>query len=346
MRGGTQDPYEDCGKKTKVIACGDPSCKKKPEVVIGNCHRYECKVCNNPYDRDKRIALSRPASEISERLVMMAGEYRKYGMDLGGANHFTFSPDPKKWTREKVEADGGKALFKEFKRVLKHAFEDADVEEEVRGRKVCKKRNDPWGGAWFFHSERYQHEDGTACFDDHCRRKHVWIWSPHFHYLGYGYAQNYGMFFRRQHWSYKKIQNSGERDIYKTAKYELSHVSLLFKEEVIEHDEGYTEIRVKRIGKAYRYVGKIADRFGGKVLKSREKREAHCPVCEKEGRESFLYEYHVHENGDDLEIDRASPICVHEEIIEIYEWRLKHPISRMHQEILCLTGSGGIANES
>lgn len=132
---------------------------------------------------------------------------------------------------EELLKDGGKSAWSSIDNILK---------ESAQGG--------VYAGVVIMHLERKRHKDGTECGRHGCTRRHVWIWGPHFHFIGYGFFQRSDDFYQSTDgWVYKRIaEKSGTRDIASTAFY------------VLTHSASFIKASTGRSAKNYRYVGLFA----------------------------------------------------------------------------------------
>jgi hypothetical protein len=263
-----------CGDIRLVVAC--PELHEK-HLIHQVCHRLQCPVCF-------RDAASRAAHRIEERLEGLHGAYEKNGIRLGRPKHIVFSPPQEDWAQERLERDGGKALRRRLYQLL-----------------VKYAKDGVYGGATITHGERRKHTDGTECDKKRCRRKHVWVWGPHIHFIGYGFFENSARFYTETGWTYKRIDDGGgERDIFSTAKYLLTHCALFVGEDR------------EQLGTAYHMMGVMANcKGGGRVLEKHEE-PVLCETCKKE-----LHQYRPVGQEPNLDTD-SGEYMVWRSVVEWY----------------------------
>ncbi|MCX6653037.1 MAG: hypothetical protein NT137_06770 [Methanomassiliicoccales archaeon] len=178
----------------------------------------------------------------------MRNAYGRNGVRLGKPKHIVFSPPQEDWPVEKLAMDGGRGLREELYRLL---------------RGYAKDR--VYGGAAILHDERRKHLDDTNCDTRWCRRRHKWVWGPHIHFIGYGFFENSALVYAETGWVYKRIEDDGERDIFGTAKYQLTHAAL------------FVGADGEQVGTAYQFVGTMANCKGvGRCWRSGR---SQCPAA-------------------------------------------------------------------
>lgn len=183
------------------------------------------------------------------------------GYRVGKVRHVIWSPSQDEWGPERFR-DGGKAFREAFKRTL-------------------KARTHYYGGAFILHCERKKHTDGTECEEKRCRKKHIWVWGPHIHYVGWGYFDNSGEVHQRTGWVYKVVEDQGPRNVYETVRYQLSHATIF-------PDQGRQML--------VRYIGMAT--WGRKEKVGSHREVLTCSICGEEMRKVGDYHGHL-----DLSID-------------------------------------------
>lgn len=225
-------------------------------IARRSCHRGTCPECYEDY-------ATRAGKSIGQRLEGMAESYQRRGIRLGKPKHGVFAPPPWKWPRERVEADRGQTLYDQAVKYLKSWMRDGF-----------------YGGVLVVHGERRKHTDGSECEREDCHRKHIWMWSPHVHWVGYGFFHDHlpdadgieRTFFDTTGWIYHRIEEKKghERDIPSTARYILTH-SAHFVDDVGEEE-----------GDGYRLVGAMAMCKGRREVIQTDFATKKCPKCQQD----------------------------------------------------------------
>lgn len=277
-------PYGLCGTVKGVAKCSNPKCKSPSHLRYHNCGRWDCPKCY-------MSAVARGAKRISGRLNGMYKAYLRKGKYLGkGVRHYSWNANPDIFTEELVLKDGGKALHKEFINLLK-----------------SNSVNPIWGGVWVRHYYRIKHKDGAECETKNCKRDHIWVWGPHYHFLGYAYFTKSNVINTNTggRWNYRQLglenapskwKRTTKRSLYHTAHYQLSHATRIYQ---IQHkwvtgfderkesqrkitgetwDNGLTYSK-EFIGQTYGYVGCMANCKGGKKVEQTIIRMEKCVSC-------------------------------------------------------------------
>ena len=255
-----------CGSVVGAARC---TCHEEGHDLVllkDNCGRLQCPVCYHQ-------SVSRSAHRMADRLEGMFEAWKVNGVNLGKLKHITFSPPQKDWPKTRVVQDGGKALRKLAYRHFNKYFKDR-----------------AYGGFLIFHGERKKHKDGTECEDRNCNKVHQWVWSPHFHYLGYGYfSPESPLYHSETGWIYKNIGSANQRDAFLTANYQLSHAGT------------FLDLKTsKQVGSAYWAVGMLANCKGGRKVLNRSTESVPCSLCAK-----ALHDYGVRFDVPDWSDDRG-----------------------------------------
>lgn len=284
-----------CGDVRFVVACPD---RHEKHLVHHVCHRLQCPTC---YEN----AASRSAHRIEERLKGLHAAYKRNGIRLGKPKHIVFSPPQVDWPRERLEADGGRALRRQLCRLLWRYAKDR-----------------VYGGDIIVHGERRKHLDGSDCDARRCRQRHQWVWGPHIHFIGYGFFENSALFHAESGWVYKRVEDDGERDIFSTAKYQLTHAALFLGADG------------EQVGTAYHHIGQMANCKGGRTVLDKQQETVPCDTCKKE-----LHEYAADGNEPDLANDRGEHLVWRVEV----EWYINGRAKKFVQKLLAewLEGDGG-----
>lgn len=242
-----------CGRVIGAIRCPSHEHEHDLRLLHSHCDRLQCPTCYED-------AVKRSARRITDRMEKVHKQYSSHGVPLGKPKHMTFSPPQDEWTRQRVESDGGRLLKEEVARLMQRFFKDR-----------------AYGGYLIFHGERRKHVDGSECDVKHCTKRHVWTWGPHFHYIGYGYFENSSYVHSKTGWVVKRIEDRGERDIYSTVHYQLTHAGLFLDPETGEQR-----------GTAYWSYGLFANCNAGSVKSPVQYEAIKCSKCQQD-----LHEYYV-----------------------------------------------------
>lgn len=216
-----------CGRPKFTLACPSEDLEHRlfsQRLISEHCSSFSCPVCVDS-------ASSRASQRIRLRLEGLHAKYLEQGVRLGVPKHIEFSPPQDLFTLEDLLQDGGKSAWSAVDKVLR---------ESAQGG--------VYAGVVIVHLERKRHKDGTECGRHGCTRRHVWIWGPHFHFIGYGFFQRSDDFYQATDgWVYKRIaEKAGDRDIASTAFY------------VLTHSASFVKVETGRSAKNYRYVGLFA----------------------------------------------------------------------------------------
>jgi hypothetical protein len=201
-RPGRGEAREDCGRVDGWIYS---ECEHKiRHPIMRSCDRWECPVC---YER----AASRAARRIEAQWFGKIEAYtREWGHVDERPQHYTWSLSSQQY--EYVvgwqDSDAWVAWYKN---------------EAVKAMK--RYSVGVFGGVVVVHPWRKKHADGSACEHRECDERHVWVWGPHVHFVGWGrfipsHQVNGG-------WIYKHIQDRGSRDIWATCFYQLTHGAII-----------------------------------------------------------------------------------------------------------------------
>ena len=247
--------YDWCGMIRNFVACSGPDHHgARPSRM--SCKRLSCPVCFED-------ACNRAAHRAEDRVQGMKKAWKRAGVRVGRIRHVEWSPAIKEWPRDRVEADGGKSFRKTASAI-------------IRGNSKY------YGGALVVHWERKKHTDGTACELKGCRRKHIWVWGPHVHYIGWGFFENSAYVHSQTGWVYKTIDDDGRvRNVFDTVRYQLTHAGLVKRELVVKestqavHDQD-------QVGNAVSYIGMCSMNKGGKVAVGESWETCQCEVCHAE----------------------------------------------------------------
>lgn len=213
LRAGTGTKgTKHCGQIITIGACEDKNCNASlPMIIRATCHKYDCPECYHS-------AVERAAKEAADRSDKFGTDFlNETGESPGKKKHIIVSPPQTYWTRERILSDNGKALDRQFKKVMDYAFKDGFYAFET-----------------MLHLEREKHKDGTDCPGKDCTlpaSEHIWPWGPHYHSVGYGFVKPIQDIQRKfPGWNIKVIpEKKGEpRDAYATLLYQGSHASIFY----------------------------------------------------------------------------------------------------------------------
>lgn len=275
----------NCGNVKFGIRCSNFSCENPYQALAyHSCYRLSCPTC-----RDS--AIRRLARSASERIEGMHSAYRDENIRVGAISHVQISTDP---TSPEMSPEV-LGTYEGYKKTLEHVY--GLLRAHVRG----------YGGILIFHPWRQVHEDGTPCGVHKCPKNHKWEWSPHFHYLGWGYFRKADEFYNLTGWTYSKIgqgvkagvSDESRRSIYGTAYYQMTHMGI------------FTDDRGRRQkGQAIRYVGMLSNAKGGFKHGGYEITVPYCEACGSEihrfrVRESFGNLVYCDDWGFYQEVEKA-----------------------------------------
>ena len=260
IRSGTLPPHIEgikyqgdatCGSFKGVIACSNPShVKESKRVFKVSCHRLSCKI-------DMPGVAVKLAVKADERMTEMARLYRGQRHSLGALKHIAFSPPQGMITKASYEVDLGKSAWASFYKLYGQIVNNFN------------------GGVVDFHPWRKKHDDGSECeFEAYtadgqlvtCPQHHVWRWGPHFHFTGYGWFDSSVDVFKATGWVYHKIKDRGNRSVFATVFYQLTHCGVLVD------SEG------KSKGQVLRWIGAFSRSRGGFQEVKGDVVECACPV--------------------------------------------------------------------
>ena len=261
----------NCGEVLFAVACGSDACRHEHgySLRMRNCGRLSCPIC-----RDGAIA--RATKRAVERIEGLTEAYEQEGQRLGPISHcqLSTSPDSPLLSPEVLSTKEG----------LNRAYQEA--------RKLLKRYCRGYGGILILHPWRQIHLDGSQCGRHDCRKKHTWVWSPHFHYLGVGWWTKADEFYAATGWTYTKFGygarkrrdvNERQRSIYKTLCYELSHCGILVEGQHIYDPDAKISvegtIELAQVGQVVRYVGLFSNAKGGYRVESKSLEAQPCPHC-------------------------------------------------------------------
>lgn len=221
LPGHGSEPYDDCGdwRKGKILVCPDYQkhlldpqrnqtkllTLEKSDIEVEwhkrNCRRPGCPVCYEKW-------AAAEASKIEHRLKYVQGflsNRRKYDII-----HVVISPPEKVYLNSSPEQ-----LKKNALKVAKSRGLFGGIPIFHPWRRVCAR----CGCHPVETSEHFCPDCGSEFFK--------WYVSPHYHILGFGWIKNTAELYQKDGWFVKKISDGDhERDIFKTALYQLSHCGI------------------------------------------------------------------------------------------------------------------------
>jgi len=250
-----------CGDVRYAVACSDEGCSHHEHFKLkyDHCDRLTCPTCHPWAER-------RLARKAQERIDGMRTEYEARGQHFGHLDHVVFSPPQDMFSEEELATREGYQAA--------HEWANEFLNENVQNLAGC----------YMFHPWRAKHQDGTTCEDDHCQKRHIWLYGPHFHYVGYGWWKRSDIVYRETGAVYTKIRPGEKRDIFKTISYEANHCGVLMEAVEVIHDghtvKGTTELRQR--GKTLRWVGQFATCKGGYHKEGTIEEIVTCDHCQHE----------------------------------------------------------------
>ena len=205
-QGGT--PYATCGT-LHYKGCLNPAHAGQAAArkIIDNCARSTCPICHDQW-------LIRTAKKIEHRIEAYAAEL---SAELGRGYqrrahpiHVTANPPPELWNAFKDIKNFNKLRKNAQKYVVEAGFTGGTVIYHQK-----RERCGDCGGKILFKEKK--------CAD--CGAYNiVWYFSPHFHFIGFGYINVTKDSFKGHGWV---IVNHGIRNtVYGTAFYQLTHCSI------------------------------------------------------------------------------------------------------------------------
>jgi ATPase involved in DNA repair len=202
---GHGEAYDKCGtfmfkgcldteKHNQVkLDCGDVSGKAYIKKGTNSCLRASCPVCYEKW-------AGKEASRIEKRLEGVTG--------VGFAKHIVVSPPLSEWLL--VEKDYPKLRSKSYKIAFNVGFKGGSAIFHPFRRKCA------YCGSLIDHIEKTCLKCGSILVS--------WVFSPHFHMIGYGFIENTSGEYDVSGWI---VKNLGRRDsVSATAFYQLSHAGI------------------------------------------------------------------------------------------------------------------------
>lgn len=212
IMGTGEKTSEDCNQVVAVKYC--QSCGQV-EARYHHCHNWDCPECYFWNASDS-------AYDVRERLMGVQRAYAAVGRHLGRLQHIIISVPPEKWADFNLK-NMRRKLYRlaEMIGILGGAvvFHSHRIKEELKAPLLDALKGSGFiGGLW-----AGAHADllNLGSLDAYC------VLGPHFHVLGYypKIVMMSDVFHELTGWTYK-AKISHDRDIFKTARYLLSHVAL------------------------------------------------------------------------------------------------------------------------
>lgn len=252
-----------CGEIRFGYACSNEHCEdhKHLHLYHENCGSMLCPTCHSKAEQ-------RAARRITERIEGMKGAYEAEGLRFGPLDHVELSPPQDVFTEKEVSRLEG----------YRKAFEWANG--------MIRKYVHHPAGVLMFHPWRFKHLDGSTCERPDCKEKHKPVFSPHFHWCGYGYWKKSDEVHKATGAVYKKIRPGERRDLFATVSYELSHCGLLMEAgnvyDSVSHSPVEGALEYHQASQAYRYLGLFSNSKGGFKEESRSWDVQFCEKCQSE----------------------------------------------------------------
>ena len=241
----------------------------------------------------------------------MKEAYEREGVKFGPLDHVEFSPPQDKFSLEFVNTLEG------YQRVHMAAI------------KFLRKYVYKLAGVYFFHPWRFKHKDGKTCEDPECKEVHIPVFSPHFHFTGYGFWKKSDEVFKDKKepgWVYKKISPGQARDLFNTVSYELSHAGVMMEAQLtydsVSHMPVEGTLEFHQLSHVPRNVGMFSNSKGGFKETGKEWSVELCEKCKSEVHE---YDLDLDQNGKLVAIQDRGP---HEVLTIVGEWYLSKRKSR------------------
>ena len=228
---------------------------------------------------------------------------------MGTLKHMSLSPDDPP-TLDEFLKDRGKAFQQKAVDLLRE-----------------HSRDHFFAGTVMIHPFRYDHQDGSCCEDPDCQLPHFWTYSPHIHYLGYGFLESSDIFHEKTGWIYVNIKPGKRRSLFATFIYELGHVGVFMCQKVEEFEGCEIGLKWTVIGNVYRYVGLFSRECGGKEHLDSKMVAAMCHRC---GEHLLEHEVDIKDTADPeikvLEVNDNHIIGEHMvwEVTERWHLNIKH----------------------
>ena len=300
----------NCGEVLFAVACSSNACRKEHgySLRMRNCGRLSCPTCRD-------TAIARAAARAVERIEGLTEAYEREGQRLGPISHCQLSPPPDSplFSPESLNTKEG----------LNRAFTQA--------RNLLKRYCRGYGGILVLHPWRQIHLDGSRCGRHDCQKKHTWVWSPHFHYLGVGWWIKSDEFYRLTGWVYSKFGygvkrrkgvDESQRSLYNTLQYELSHCGILTEGRHIYDSDAQISvdgtIELVQVGQVVRYVGLFSNSKGGYKVESKTREVQACPHCQAD---LHSFDVVLNDEGDWLLHSDRGPFT---EWVEVRVWYINH----------------------
>ncbi len=313
----------NCGEVRYATACSNDACRHDHgfSLVHENCGRLSCPTC-----RDS--AISRATARAVERVEGLIDAYKREGYKIGPLDHCQLStrPDDPLFAVAALSTREG----------LNRAYQKA--------RSLLKKYCRGYGGILVLHPWRQVHLDGSECGRHDCKKAHTWTWSPHFHFIGFGWWVRSNEFYAATGWTYSKFghgvkrrsdADESQRSLYNTLQYQLSHCGLLVEGRQLYDSDSHLSvpgtIELAQVGQVIRYVGMLSNSKGGYRVTSAAYEVQPCPHCKADLHtwdvvQDDKGEWHLHS-------DRG-PLM---EWVEVKRWYINH---KQRQQRLATASDG------
>lgn len=266
---GSLEDKPDCGENVGFISC---SCTVK--VLLKNCGNLSCPTCYEALLHKKTVRINEETTAKMEAYIQ-SGDYK----GPRTPKHVVFSCPASELPSEEQYRQDLLGSYSKTKRLGQ-----AILKKAMRGF---------YAGVFVLHLYRFKHEDGSSCHDPDCTERHVPVWSPHFHFIGWGFLRKADDFeqsqLNRQQnnlskvWKYHVIHDrGGDRDLASTVYYLLTHSSVVYRiyNHEIVHDGfamGEYEKRVRAL-QSYSLVGALSNNFS-RLETTTVQEEDICPKC-------------------------------------------------------------------
>lgn len=217
-----------------------------------------CPICHTKAEQ-------RATLRACDRVQGMKGAYEKEGIKFGPLDH--------------VEISYPAGTFTEAEMTTLEGYRKAyQAHEKIIRRFVLNP-----AGVLTLHPWRFKHQDGSTCEHDGCTQAHVPVFSPHAHYVGYGYWQRSDIVHQKTGAVYKKIQPGKKRSLFATLSYELSHCGLLVEVTEIHDSDARTNVKgtakLRTLAQSYVYLGRFSNAKGGFKFEGVELTPQACKAC-------------------------------------------------------------------
>lgn len=273
---GHGNAKSNCGEVRYGYTCSNDHCDEHKHLHLHheNCGSLLCPICHTK-------AEERAARRISERMEGMREAYEAEGLSFGPLDHVQLSPPQDMFSEEHLNTLEG------YRKAFKWAA--GMIRKYVRSP----------AGVLMLHPWRFKHLDGSTCERPDCKEQHMPVFSPHFHWCGYGYWEKSNLVHAATGAVYKKIRPGEARDLFATVSYELSHCGLMMEAGQVRDPDSHTYVQgtveYRQLSTAYRYLGLFSNSKGGF---KEETRSWDVQLCEKCQSEVHQYDLDTNEAGE------------------------------------------------